>query len=112
MINIKKIINRKLKREEDLNMSYSELYKIISKPWLNTTDIQKICQCGQKKATNIRNDIEEELKNMGKRLPISSIKVVPTPMLLKYLDIDADYVYSMAQNEMNLNNNTKKEKSE
>ena len=86
-------------------MSYSELYKIISKPWINTQEIQMICQCGEKKAAMIRKTIEEEVAASGKNLPNSIFKVVPTPLVLKYLNISENYVYEMAKKEQSFEQN-------
>lgn len=83
-------------------MNYTELYKIISKPWINTKEIQDICQCGEKKAKKIRIIIENEVVDSGKSLPFSKVKVIPTPLLLKYLNISESYVYEMAKKEKNL----------
>lgn len=84
-------------------MNYTNLYKMISKPWINTKEIQQICQCGERKATKIRKTIEEEVISTGKHLPVSGVKVIPTPILLKYLNISENYVYEMAKKEKNLN---------
>lgn len=101
-LNLKEIME--LQKEGERKVSYTELYKIISKPWINTQEIKKICQCGEKKATKVRKDIEEEVLNSGKHLPNSVIKVVPTPLVLKYLNISEHYVFEMAKKEQVLNN--------
>lgn len=95
--NLKEVMNTQVKGGK--KVSYTELYKIISKPWLNTQEIQKVCQCGERKATKIRKTIEEEVFNSGKHLPNSVVKVIPTPLLLKYLNISENYVYDMAKKE-------------
>ena len=92
----------KLMKEGFYNMKYSDVYKIISKPWASTEDIKNICQCGNKKAISIRKIIENEVINKGKTLPISCYKSIPTPILLKYLNIDIDYVFEMAKKEKEL----------
>lgn len=96
--NFKQYFQEKILKGES-NMSYSELYTLISKPWVNTHEIQTICQCGQKMAAKIRKNIEDEVEKMGKHLPNSALKVVPTPLLLKYLNISETYVYEMAKKE-------------
>lgn len=85
-------------------VSYTELSKIISKQWITTYEIQQICNCGVKKATKIRRIIEEQVKNAGKGLPDSAFKVVPTRLVLSYLDINEKYVFEMAEREQRLNN--------
>lgn len=83
-------------------MSYQKLYSIISKPWLDTNEIKKLCNCSTCSAITIRQEIEEIVKSSGKRLPISSHKVVPTKVALDYLGIDIDYVYDMANRELEM----------
>ena len=39
---------------------------------------------------------------MGKRLPQSSHKVVPTQVALEYLGIDINYVYDMMKKELEI----------
>lgn len=100
--NLKEVMNSQ--KEGGKRVSYTELYKIISKPWINTQEIKLICQCGEKKATKIRKEIEEEVISSGKYLPNSVIKVVPTPLVLKYLNISEHYVFEMAKKEQSLDN--------
>lgn len=83
-------------------MEYQKLYSLISKPWLTTEDIKKICNCSTSGALVIRQEIEEKVLDMGKRLPQSSHKVVPTQVALEYLGIDIDYVYDMMKKELEI----------
>ena len=110
--NLKEVMDSQM--EGGKRVSYTELYKIISKPWITTQEIQLICQCGEKKVAKIRKEIEEEVINSGKNLPNSIFKVVPTPLVLKYLNISENYVYEMAKKEQSLdttkNENRKKGK--
>ncbi len=86
-------------------MSYQRLYSIISKPWLNTEEIKLLCNnCSTNSAITIRQEIEKKVMSMGKRLPISNHKVVPTQVALEYLGIDINYVYDMATKEINMQN--------
>lgn len=78
-------------------MNYLKMFDIISKPWLSTDDIMEIANCGKSTATKIRNEIEEEVIKQGKRIPQSSPIVVPTTMVLNYLDLDEQYIYDMAK---------------
>ena len=86
-------------------MSYTEVYRLISKPWINTEEIKKLCLCGNKKAAKIRSEVEEKVIAMGKTIPECARKIIPTPILLEYLNIDIDYVYEMAEKEQKLNSN-------
>ena len=83
-------------------MSYTELFKILSKPWVGIKEIQLIANCGRDSAITIRNTIEKEVKESGKRLPISKTIIVPTRKVIEYLDLDVDYIIEMANNEINL----------
>lgn len=77
-------------------INYNELIEIISKPWVDTVDIGKIACCGKHSATKIRIEIEQQILDSGKKLPLSSKKCVPTKMLLEYLGLDVDYIFDMA----------------
>lgn len=98
---LKKIIEIKIMKGEPI-LNYTEMYSIISKPWVNTEEIKKICLCGNKKAMAIRKAVEKIVKDMGKHLPESSQKIIPTPVLLDYIGMDIDYVYEMALKEKEL----------
>lgn len=78
-------------------MSYKVLSEYISKPWIDTDDIMKIACCGKNSAIKIRLEIEQQVLNSGKKLPVSSRKYIPTRLLLDYLGMDVDYICSMAQ---------------
>ena len=84
-------------------MSYTKLYSIISKPWIDTNEICILCNCSLCNAIKIRKEVEVKVKEMGKRIPISTHKVVPTKVALDYLCIDEEYVYQMACKENELN---------
>ena len=78
-------------------MSYKVLSEYISKPWIDTDDIMKIACCGKNSAIKIRLEIEQQVLNSGKKLPVSGRKYIPTRLLLDYLGMDVDYICSMAQ---------------
>ena len=73
-------------------MNYDSVYDLINKVWLDTEDIQNLCSCSRNSAMTIRREIEEKVKKLGKRLPDSRRKVVPTLLVLDYLGIDVDSV--------------------
>ena len=85
-------------------MSYLELYQIISKPWAGIREISLIANCGRDSAIKIRNMIEQEIIMDGKRLPMSKTIVVPTKKVVEFLGLDFDYIVSMANTEVSLNN--------
>ena len=85
-------------------MSYLELYQLISKPWASVKEISLIANCGRDSAIKIRNMIEQEIIEDGKRLPIGKTIVVPTKKVIEFLGLDLDYIVSMANTEVSLNN--------
>lgn len=80
-------------------MTNIELFNLISKPWANVNDIMKIASCGRDSSILIRNDIRNHIIKSGKKLPISKIIIVPMKSVIEYLDIDIEYVSTMAKNE-------------
>lgn len=73
-------------------MSNEYVCSLIDKVWLNTEDIRTLCGCSRNSAMAIRREIEDKVKESGKRLPDSKQKVVPTLLVLDYLGIDVDSV--------------------
>ena len=73
-------------------MSNEYVCSLIDKVWLTTDDIRTLCSCSRNSAMTIRREIEEKVKESGKRLPDSRSKVVPTLLVLDYLGIDVDSV--------------------
>lgn len=82
---------------DEESLSFVEMKNIISKVWLNVDDIMKLAQCGKHSATNIRNEIEEQIVANGKKLPTGIYKCVPTKLVLDYLGLDVDYIFTMAE---------------
>lgn len=78
-------------------MNYQQLLELIQMPWVDTSGIMKIANCGKHSATKIRVEIETRIIESGKLLPLSNRKSVPTKMVLDYLGLDEEYIYSMAQ---------------
>ena len=73
-------------------MSNEYVCSLIDKVWLTTDDIRTLCSCSRNSAMTIRREIEEKVKESGKRLPDSRRKVVTTLLVLDYLGIDVDSV--------------------
>lgn len=90
------------------DMSYLELYKIISKPWASIKEIALIANCGRDSAIKIRKVIADEIVKNGKQLPSGKTILVPTKKVIEYLGLDLDYIISMADTEVKLNNGTLK----
>lgn len=79
-----------------IEMDYKEMSKLIEHPWIDVNGIMKIAQCGKYSATRIRSELEEQIVASGKKIPSSCRKRVPTKLLLDYLGLNEDYIYSMA----------------
>ena len=77
-------------------MDYKYVCSLIDKVWLNTEDIQKLCNCSRKSAMDIRREVEDKIKESGKRLPPAKCKVVPTMIVLDYLGIDVNTVLDIS----------------
>ena len=77
-------------------MNYKEMLEIVSKVWINSNDIMKLCNCGKNTANKIRQDIEKIIINNGKVIPPSVVKYVPTKLVLEYIGLDEDYIFKMA----------------
>ena len=77
-------------------MNYKEMATLISKVWVNATDIMKICNCGMNSAIKIRQDIEKTITKSGKTIPSSMTKYVPTKLVLEYIGLDGDFIMDMA----------------
>lgn len=76
-------------------MNYEYVCSLIDKVWLTTEDIQKLCNCSRNSAMTIRKEVENIVKESGKRIPISKFRVVPTLLVLDYLGIDVETVLSL-----------------
>lgn len=83
-------------------MHYLELFKILSKSWLDVNDIRKIGSCGKDNATIIRNKIIKSIEEQGYNLPIAKSKLVPTNEVINYFNLDIDYISDMAAREKKL----------
>lgn len=77
-------------------MNYKEMMELVSKVWVNSNDIMRLCNCGKNTAIKIRQDIEKNIVEEGKLIPPSMTKYVPTKLVLEYLGLDEDYIFKMA----------------
>ena len=80
-------------------MNYTELFRILSKQWANVNDIKKIASCGRDNASKIRDSIIVNIRKNGYNLPISRKKIVPMSYVVKYLNLDINYIALMAEKE-------------
>ena len=83
------------------------MFALISKQWANANDIKQLCGSGRDKARQIRNEIELEVTNSGKRLLGGKEKKVPMSKVIDYLNMDIDYIVKMAMLEKEINNDRK-----
>lgn len=83
-------------------MHYLELFKILSKSWLDVNDIRKVGSCGRDNATIIRNKIIKSLEDKGYNLPLAKSKLVPTVEVINYFNLDINYINEMAIKEKRL----------
>ncbi len=77
-------------------MNYKEMMELVSKVWIDSNDIMKICHCGKNTAIKIRQDIEKNIIDSGKLVPPSMVKYVPTRMVLDYVGLDENHILEMA----------------
>lgn len=77
-------------------MNYKEMANLVTKVWINSEDIMRLCNCGKNSAIKIRQDIEKSIKESGKIIPHSMTKSVPTKLVLEYVGLDEDYIFKMA----------------
>lgn len=77
-------------------MNYKEMLEIVSKVWINSNDIMKLCNCGKNTANKIRQDVEKIVIDNGKVIQPSVVKYVPTKLVLEYIGLDEDYIFKMA----------------
>ena len=102
MLNIQKEVTNKrgvdyIQASDKKDMDYVEMLELISKVWIDADDIMRLAQCGKHSATNIRNEIEEQIIASGKKVPTGARKCVPTKLVLEYLGLDIDFICSMAE---------------
>ena len=84
-------------------MSYEETLNILNKLWLDSSDIQKLLNCGKDSARKIRDNIAKIIKSKGYELPLGKNKKVSTKEVIEYLGLDINYIIEMASLEQNKN---------
>ncbi len=77
-------------------MTYKDILKIASCPWIDVKGIMKLADCGKNTATEIRMEIEKSILDSGKKIPKSTKKHVPTKLVLEYLNLDENYIIRMS----------------
>ena len=69
--------------------------KVISKQWAGVQDIMILADCCEGKACKIRREIEQEIREEGKKLPKD--KVVPMTRVIKKLWINEERIIKYAK---------------
>ena len=67
-----------------------------------------MCGNGRDKARQIRNEIELDIKNSGKKLLCCKEKKVPMNKVIDYLNMDIDHIAKMAMLEKRINNDDRR----
>lgn len=80
-------------------MSNLEMISILSKQWADIQDIKKIARCGRDKASNIRDNIRNNIIQNGMHLPDTKTKFVPMKYVIDYFSLDIDYISKLAEKE-------------
>lgn len=75
--------------------SASEQLKAMTSQWANNRSIMIIGGVGLNKATDIRKEIENQIKKDGYRLPRNA--VVPMKYVIDYFNIDIGYLKKLAR---------------
>ena len=75
-------------------MLAAETLSIISQQWCNLKDLMRLAQVGRNTALKIKQKIRNDLINDGYYIPNN---VVPMCEVVKYLDINVDYLIKQAQ---------------
>ena len=75
--------------------SASEQLQAMTSQWANNRSIMIIGGVGLNKATDIRKEIENQIKEDGYRLPRNA--VVPMKYVIDYFNIDIGYLKKLAR---------------
>ena len=84
-----------------------EILEILSKPWGSNQDIMKIANVSATTASKIKQEIEKEFrkKEPNKYMPAYCI---PTKEVIKYFDLDIEFLKSIACFDKKINNGVPK----
>lgn len=84
-------------------MAAKEILEIISKPWCSNQDIMKLANVSATTASKIKQEIEKEFrkKEPNKYMPAYCI---PTNEVIKYFDLDIEFLKSIACFDKEINN--------
>lgn len=77
-------------------MTAKETLKLISKQWCSINDIMLLGQFGRNSALKVKREIRNKLVKQGYKIPNH---FVPMKEVVKYLQIDIEYLESMLKYE-------------
>ena len=76
-------------------MTVDETLKLIAQQWCNLSDLMKLANIGRNSALTIKSKIKNDLESKGYYVPKNA---VPMQEVVKYLNIDIDYLESRSKN--------------
>lgn len=76
-------------------MTVDETLKLIAQQWCNLSDLMKLASIGRNSALTIKSKIKNDLEKEGYYVPKNA---VPMQEVVKYLNIDIDYLESRSKN--------------
>ncbi len=76
-------------------MTANETLQLIAQHWCNLNDLMKLAGVGRNSALKIKNQIKTALESEGRYVPKNA---VPMQEVVKYLNIDIDYLESRSKN--------------
>lgn len=74
--------------------------RTVSKQWATNKDIKILADCNDKRAKQIREDIEKQILKEGKKCPKGF--TVPMQRVIDYLELDINRIVSMISMEQDL----------
>ena len=74
--------------------------KTISKQWATNKDIKILADCNDKRAKQIREDIEKQILKEGKKCPKGF--TVPMQRVIDYLELDIERIVAMISMEQDI----------
>ena len=75
-------------------MNSNEILKVISKQWCSLEDLKKLTGLGKNNLLKLKRDIKNNLNNNS--IPN---KLLPMNEVVKYLNIDVDYLIKLERKE-------------
>ena len=83
-------------------MIAKEILEIISEPWCSNQDIMKIANVSASTASKIKQSIEKEFRKKEPNKFMSAY-CIPTKEVIKYFDLDIEFLKSIAYFDKEIN---------